>query len=174
MGDCWFLSALAVVAQRRDLIAQLLQCAANSQGCYEVRLFLDGNWTATLLDDQLPCTEQQRRPDGSGLAYSRAQWQQLWVPLIEKAYAKAHGSYRAISGGEIHEALLDLTGCPCLAIDFDRRDFDPEVAPAAHPRPPRNEVTCRAVLKGGGWRGRGGLGPKSLCTKNGLTRFSRL
>eukprot|EP00667_Euglena_gracilis_P008703 EG_transcript_8814 len=128
VGDCWFLSALAVVAERPDLIAKLMATAeANEQGCYEVRLFLDGRWTALLVDDQLPCTDRQRRPDGTDLAYSRGQWQQLWVPLIEKAYAKCHGSYRAISGGEIAEALLDLTGCPCETINFDSREFEPEV-----------------------------------------------
>jgi hypothetical protein len=47
-----------------------------------------------------------------GLAFSRAANAQLWVCLLEKAYAKAHGSYRAISGGHIAEALLDLTGAP--------------------------------------------------------------
>jgi hypothetical protein len=46
--------------------------------------------------------------------------------LIEKAYAKAHGSYKAISGGEIAEALLDLTGAPTQTIDFAARSFDSE------------------------------------------------
>ena len=36
--------------------------------------------------------------------------QQLWASLVEKAYAKAHGSYQSISGGWVAEALLDLTG----------------------------------------------------------------
>ena len=48
--------------------------------------------------------------DEFALAYSRAADNQLWVPLVEKAYAKAHGSYHAISGGWISEGLLDLTG----------------------------------------------------------------
>jgi hypothetical protein len=45
------------------------------------------------------------------------------VCLLEKAYAKAHGSYRAISGGQIAEALLDLTGAPALTINFDEPGF---------------------------------------------------
>lgn len=128
VGDCWFLSALAVVAQRPDLILRLFggETARNGVGCYQINLFLDGDWKAITIDDRLPCTDQQRRPDGSGLAFSRADGQQLWVPLLEKAYAKAHGSYQAISGGEIAEALLDLTGCPTESIDFDEPGFDPE------------------------------------------------
>ncbi|KAJ1488535.1 hypothetical protein T484DRAFT_1616299, partial [Baffinella frigidus] len=36
----------------------------------------------------------------------------VWVPLVEKAYAKLHGSYHSISGGHVAEAMLDLTGLP--------------------------------------------------------------
>ena len=46
--------------------------------------------------------------------------------MIEKAYAKAHGSYQSISGGQIAEALLDLTGCPTFAMNLGDRDFDSE------------------------------------------------
>jgi hypothetical protein len=53
-------------------------------GCHEVRLFLDGRWRAVLVDDWLPTTEKQRRPDGTGLAYGRCTNQQLWVSFIEK------------------------------------------------------------------------------------------
>jgi len=121
------MSALAVVAERPDLVLRLFgDTARNQAGCYQVNLFLDGEWRAITIDDRLPCTHQQRRPDGSGLAFSRADGQQLWTPLLEKAYAKAHGSYRAISGGEIAEALLDLTGCPTESIDFDEPGFDPQ------------------------------------------------
>ncbi|KAK3279928.1 hypothetical protein CYMTET_12209 [Cymbomonas tetramitiformis] len=128
VGDCWFLSALAVVAERHDLVARLFaETAVTPSGCYCVRFFLDGAWTSVLVDDLLPCTSAPRRADqvfDTGLAFSRAANSQLWVCLLEKAYAKAHGSYRAISGGEIAEALLDLTGAPTFTLSFDDPGFD--------------------------------------------------
>eukprot|EP00439_Symbiodinium_sp_Y106_P075922 s2048_g15.t1 len=129
VGDCWFLSALAVIAERPDLILRLFRGETMTQrsGRYEVQLFLEGKWSTVVVDDQLPCigSAAQRRPDGSGLAFSRAKDRQLWVPLVEKAYAKAHGSYKAISGGSVAEALLDLTGAPCESIDLEDLDRSP-------------------------------------------------
>ena len=50
--------------------------------------------------------------------FSRAHGNELWVLLIEKAFAKIHGSYKAITGGVPSEALGDLTGCPTLSLQL--------------------------------------------------------
>ena len=44
---------------------------------------------------------------------------EIWVLLIEKAYAKLHGGYYQLRGGFVNEALLDLTGCPSTSYDLD-------------------------------------------------------
>jgi calpain-15 len=41
-----------------------------------------------------------------------------WLMLIEKAFAKAYGSYLCLRGGFAHQGLLDLTGKPTFTYDF--------------------------------------------------------
>lgn len=100
VGDCWWLSALAVVTERRDLIENIVldKPKLPQDGSARFRLFIDGNWQVIKVDTQLPCRGSEHRKrkvttssDGPFM-FSRAKHCQLWVPLLEKAYAKAHGS----------------------------------------------------------------------------------
>lgn len=46
------------------------------------------------------------------MAFSQTEQNELWVILLEKAYAKVYGSYWEIVGGDPVHALRDLTGAP--------------------------------------------------------------
>jgi hypothetical protein len=40
------------------------------------------------------------------------------VLLLEKAYAKVHGSYLLLEGGWASEGMIDLTGCPTATYEL--------------------------------------------------------
>ena len=77
VGDCWFMSALAVVADRHDLIARLFASTernAGAGGVHLLRLFLDGAWRSVHVSDELPCSPAPRRAQLAGphrLAFCR-------------------------------------------------------------------------------------------------------
>lgn len=124
LGDCWLISALALVAERPDLLRVLLPTReVNRAGAYQVRLCHDGEWRTMLIDDLLPCV-QPRSPVGPVMgmpgvpAFAYAARRQLWVSLVEKAMAKLYGSYEALESGNTDEALATLTGYPCERLDL--------------------------------------------------------
>jgi calpain-15 len=84
----------------------------NDEGVYRVRLCKDGEWCEVTVDDYFPCFPL------AGPFFSRAHNNELWVLLLEKAYAKLHGNYKTLCGGEPHQALMDLTGCPTTSFNL--------------------------------------------------------
>lgn len=54
---------------------------------------------------------------GKALYFSHCKSDETWLPLIEKAYAKAHGDYFAIEGGSASEGIEDLTGGVAVVIN---------------------------------------------------------
>ena len=106
------------MAEYPSLIKRLFDFdECNSYGIHSVWLHINGIWTRFILDEYFPVTQKGRN---SKLAFSKTEQKELWVILLEKAYAKAYGSYWDIIGGDPVHALRDLTGAPYSRIeDFD-------------------------------------------------------
>jgi hypothetical protein len=80
--------------------------AFKEYGMYVLRFFKDSYIIYVIIDDKLPVKRKDKR-----LIFGRSKDpNELWVPLIEKAYAKLHGSYKSLIGGFVHNGLADLTG----------------------------------------------------------------
>lgn len=78
----------------------------NEQGVYKIRLCKNGEWVVVTIDDYVPCYYN------AGPIFSRAHGNELWVLLLEKAYAKLHGSYASLRYGFTNHGMMDLTGFP--------------------------------------------------------------
>lgn len=113
LGDCWFLSAVAVLTEASRISDVMITPEFNEEGIYTVRFCIQGEWVPVVVDDWIPC-EARGKP---AFATSR-KGNELWVSILEKAYAKLHGSYEALEGGQVHDALVDLTGGAGEEIDL--------------------------------------------------------
>ncbi|KAI1800021.1 cysteine proteinase [Daldinia bambusicola] len=136
-GDCWLLAALCTLSNKPSLIEKVCVARDEQVGVYGFVFHRDGEWISEIIDDKLFLTkpdfdesflerilwedrerinseEQYRKAyqSGSGALYF-AQCEhenETWLPLLEKAYAKAHGDYASIEGGFTGEGIEDLTG----------------------------------------------------------------
>ncbi|KKY29498.1 putative calpain-1 catalytic subunit [Diaporthe ampelina] len=132
-ADCWWLAAISTIAHRKDLMDRI--CVARDEECgvYGFVFQRDGEWISTVVDDNLYLSSEDFRernpevfdPDGSKAAKFRSLNQrgsdalffsrcteenETWLPLLEKAYAKAHGDYEAIDWGYVGDGVEDMTG----------------------------------------------------------------
>ena len=83
----------------------------NSQGRYIVRFYLDGVRKNIEIDDYFPFDPITKRP-----AFTRTNGNELWVLILEKAWAKINGSYENTIGGLTEDALSFLLPAPFTVI----------------------------------------------------------
>lgn len=104
---------MSSLAERPALVKRLfITTTTNSYGVYRVKICKNGEWIYVTIDDLFPCY-----PLGTPI-FSAAHGNELWVLIIEKAYAKLHGNYFSLREGISGEAMLDLTGCPTVIYGF--------------------------------------------------------
>ena len=48
----------------------------------------------------------------------------MWVLILEKVWAKLHGSYERIEAGHSHNVMTDLTGAPAFDLDIEETGED--------------------------------------------------
>ncbi|KAL4152576.1 hypothetical protein PRNP1_009504 [Phytophthora ramorum] len=137
LDDAWLLSALSIMAAsggvddgKVDLLIDRLFVTKQTSltGAYALRLYQNCQWETVIVDDYFPVLYDSAEREAAGMdadgdaelsvsagaafAHSR-DFEELWVPLVEKAFAKYYGGYAALEGGYVHHALRVLSGCEC-------------------------------------------------------------
>lgn len=116
LGDCWVLAAVASLSMHPQLFQNVVPSdqdfEKNYCGAFYFRFWTFGEWQEVIVDDRLPV-------NGSQIKFMHSNDpNEFWSALLEKAYAKANGSYNALSGGTQSEAFEDFTGGTCHTVDL--------------------------------------------------------
>ncbi|KAM9359035.1 calpain-9 [Symphorus nematophorus] len=108
LNDCWLLSAIASLSVHHSLLKKVMPLEQSFQdgynGCFTFRFWQYGQWEEVRIDDLLPTQ------DNNLIYLSSPEQHEFWSSLLEKAYAKLKGGYRALDMGFPHEAMVDMTG----------------------------------------------------------------
>ncbi|EPY29841.1 cysteine peptidase, Clan CA, family C2 [Angomonas deanei] len=115
LGDSWLTSSAAVIAEDEVAVKAIFShCAPEEKkiGAYRVTVSKQGWWRSLIVDNYLPTVS--KKPLFARLYDDPCD---IWVSLFQKAYAKLHGSYASITGGDGLQLLQDFTGAPSYRFD---------------------------------------------------------
>ncbi|XP_066988982.1 calpain-5-like isoform X6 [Macrobrachium rosenbergii] len=118
LGNCWFVAACATLTGVKELWHRVIPDYKDQEygdlhpGIFHFRFWRFGEWVDVVIDDLLPTIEGQLL-----FTHSREKGE-FWCALLEKAYAKLHGSYEALEGGNLSDALVDLTSGVSAHLDL--------------------------------------------------------
>jgi len=135
LGDCYFLSALAAVANADpQAIKELIKPSDKKDGTYDVRLYVKDKkflaWNGLHpviinVSPDLP-TMTNAMTKKEEFIYASSGDKELWVALVEKAYAKLNGKkdkskYKKIEGGYGTEGIEAITGHDATKFNPNRK-----------------------------------------------------
>lgn len=121
VGDCYFISDLSMMLGRR-LHSPESFVLRHGEHVNAARFYITGRWRWIIVDSLIPCRHSTIHEGRFFPIYAEAKdagekWNSqngsnvsVWAPLVEKAYAKMHGSYEAIDGGYGRYATVDIQG----------------------------------------------------------------
>ena len=120
INDCYFLSALGALCDKcNNFVQKMFHITDKSiENVYGINFYLNGKPKLILVDDNFPCIKGKNKNDNSNsFSFGSSFEHEIWVSLIEKAYAKLRGNYQKMEIGQAQLSFEILTGAFTYQID---------------------------------------------------------
>ena len=105
IGDCYFLSAIGSLCKFPKLISRLFYSKEKTKEHeYGIYIFINGLWELVLVDDYFPYSGSYFKQ----FAFGSSRGNELWLSLLEKAWAKINGCYAKIGCGGTPNEVFDV------------------------------------------------------------------
>jgi len=119
LGNCYFISALNSLSQKKNFLDSIIGPFDEEFGIYSFK-FYKNEWIYVIVDEFIPYE------DDLPIFCSTESDEDSWVYLMEKAYAKLHGSYHTLDGGTSVDSFIDLTGANASQYDIQTLKLNSE------------------------------------------------
>ena len=105
IGDCYFLSVLASLSAFPYFFDKIFyNKEKTNEHVYGVYIYINIKWELVLVDDYFPYEGTSFKQ----LAFGSSSENEIWVSLLEKAWAKVNGCYAKIGCGGTPNEVFDV------------------------------------------------------------------
>ena len=107
INDCYFLSAIGSLCSYSDFYDKLFHTKEISdEHLYGIYLYINGKWKLVLIDDYFPYNTNSDYV--KEFCFGTSCQKELWVSLLEKAWAKVNGCYARIGCRGFSKEAFDV------------------------------------------------------------------
>ena len=109
-----FLHGIYILTKIPGLIQHIFRAEkANPDGYYELFIYTNGQYKILIIDDYFPIIKGT-----TILRFSKPVKNEIWLLLMEKAFAKVHGGYGALFSCDVSMVVQTFTGFPIERLNF--------------------------------------------------------
>ena len=106
LNDSYFLSVLGALCKYPNIIEKLFFIKEKTkEHLYGIYFNIHGQWKLVLIDDNFPANDDK---NFKKFAFSHCRNREIWVNLLEKAWAKINGCYAQIGGNFSPYEIFDI------------------------------------------------------------------
>ena len=124
IGDCYFITCVNALSQIPQLLNFIMGLTSKevenevNNDIFIAKFYIDGIWETITVKDSFPVFNVNL-PNKNALVGVKPKENELFMMILEKAWAKINGGYDRIFGGRIMKIYELFLGCTCNYLDKD-------------------------------------------------------